>query len=338
MRQQTAHSIAILFTAIAAVLSATGATAEQSFGSQDLLNSCWTSEQLKGNARDKTVYLRNVPAYTPPAGTLPLRSAEPLAPNLRNSIRHVKPFHGQKVVALTFDLCERARETTGYDAELVNCLREHKVKATFFAGGKWMRSHPEKTMQLMADPLFEIGNHAWTHGNLRVLKGDGMLRQILWTQRQYEILRDELVRKPCAQKIAVRELDKIPKSMRLFRFPYGACSPESLQALASLGLAAIQWDIVTGDPSLNQTAEGIYQYVMSTIKPGSIIVGHANGRGHGTARAVAMIIQELHRKGYAFVTVSELLGLGDAVATQECYENKPGDNAFYDTTVGAGTN
>ena len=145
------------------------------------------------------------------------------------------------------------------------------------------------------------------------------------------------MRRPCAQKISKGELDKIPKAIRLFRFPYGACSPESLQALASLGLAAIQWDIVTGDPSPNQTAQGIFQAVMSSIKPGSIIVGHANGRGHGTARALAMIIPELQKKGYAFVTVSELLELGEVVAAKECYENKPGDNAFYDTKVGAGT-
>ncbi|MCK7577064.1 MAG: hypothetical protein MZV65_15350 [Chromatiales bacterium] len=51
----------------------------------------------------------------------------------------------------------------------------------------------KQTKQLMADPLFEIGNHAWTHENFRVINTEMVDKQIVWTQAQYEILRDELV-------------------------------------------------------------------------------------------------------------------------------------------------
>ena len=44
--------------------------------------------------------------------------------------------------------------TTGYDAEIIDFLREKRIPATLFMGGKWMRSHSERAMQLMADPLF----------------------------------------------------------------------------------------------------------------------------------------------------------------------------------------
>jgi peptidoglycan/xylan/chitin deacetylase (PgdA/CDA1 family) len=67
---------------------------------------------------------------------------------------------GDQPVALTFDLCEQADDVTGYDRRIVNRLRDEGVRATFFAGGKWMRSHEEKAQQLMADPRFEIGNQA----------------------------------------------------------------------------------------------------------------------------------------------------------------------------------
>ena len=36
----------------------------------------------------------------------------------------------------------------------------------FFISGKWMRSHPEITQQLIEDPLFEAGNHACSHDGL----------------------------------------------------------------------------------------------------------------------------------------------------------------------------
>ena len=73
--------------------------------------------------------------------------------------------------AFAVDDTEQATERAGYDAELIDALRAQGVKATFFAGGKWLRTHPEQAMQLMADPRFEIGNHAWTHANLRVVEG-----------------------------------------------------------------------------------------------------------------------------------------------------------------------
>ncbi|WP_069472231.1 polysaccharide deacetylase family protein [Candidatus Marithrix sp. Canyon 246] len=40
----------------------------------------------------------------------------------------------KKIIALTFDLCERTKERTGYDAAIVNYLRKHHIKATFYAG------------------------------------------------------------------------------------------------------------------------------------------------------------------------------------------------------------
>jgi peptidoglycan-N-acetylglucosamine deacetylase len=87
------------------------------------------------------------------------------------SIRRVVPRDGARLVALAFDLCERADQISAYDAAVVDFLRAQRVAATFFAGGKWMRTHAERAMQLIADPLFEVGNHAWTHGNLRILSG-----------------------------------------------------------------------------------------------------------------------------------------------------------------------
>jgi len=307
---------------------------ELTFGSSTILNSCWTPKQLQGSSRDKQVQrpIKN-PYRSPPKITTPHLNS-PVESKLRDSIRHVIPDSDEKIVALTFDLCERTKERTGYDAAIVNYLRQHHVKATFYAGGKWMHSHPDKTMQLMADPLFEIGNHAWTHGNMRVLKGEEMKNQILWTQGQYEVLRERLERKCQAP---VREMNKIPHLPLTFRFPYGTCNANSLQALAEYGLPAVQWDVVTADPWHKQTAKGITNTVLKKVKPGSIIIAHANGRGHGTADALPLFIPKLRERGYQFVTVSELLKSGEAITTKTCYELKPGDNKRYDRIFGKGT-
>ena len=46
------------------------------------------------------------------------------------------------------------------------------VKATFFPSGKWLLDHLERAEQLLADPLFQVGAHSWTHRNFRLLKED----------------------------------------------------------------------------------------------------------------------------------------------------------------------
>ncbi len=287
---------------------------------------------MKGRPEDKRIIRQQNPG--PPQRLLPENLLARLGPELQNSIRRVAPIGYQKCIALTFDLCESAAEKSGYDADIVNYLRDHQIRATFFAGGKWMRSHPEKTLQLMADPLFEIGNHSWSHANFRTIDAARMRIQILRTQAQYESFWEILRQRVSAAGIDPSEMNSIPKSIRLFRFPYGACSPQALDLLRDCGLPAIQWDVVTGDPAPDRSAQEIARVILRNSRSGSIIICHANGRGKSTAASLPLFVPNLHEQGYAFLTVSELLARGPAVSSRECYEVVPGDNRRYDSAVG----
>jgi peptidoglycan/xylan/chitin deacetylase (PgdA/CDA1 family) len=314
------------------------APAELSFGSEAILQSCWTGDELAGSPADKRTirpYQDGLPDRPERLAPKVVRGPEP--PTLQNSIRYVMPADGKKIVALTFDLCERANEKTGYDAAIVNYLRANNIKATFFAGGKWMRSHPEQAMQLMSDPRFEVGNHGWTHGNLRLLKGEAMEDQVMWAQAEYEVLRERLAASDCARSAGPEEMEKIPPVPMALRLPYGTCNPDTLKFLAQVGLPAVQWTIVSGDSSRGQTAGRIIRAVMDGIRPGAIIIMHANGRGHGTAQALPRLVPMLQQMGYEFVTVTELLNSGPAFTTTDCYEITPGDNTRYDRIYGKGT-
>jgi peptidoglycan-N-acetylglucosamine deacetylase len=283
-----------------------------SFGSRLILERLWTNQDLQRE------WSPNPSETPPPANAKPLTSLPPVPSRWQNSLRGVSPVQGRKVVALTFDLCEGAREVSGYDARVVNYLRARQVKATFFAGGKWLRSHPEKAMQLMADPLFEVGNHSWDHPHFQSLSDAAMADQVLKTQAQYEALWQELASRARAHGIDPAEMDKIPRVPAVFRFPYGTCNPQALGVLARLGLPAIQWSIVTGDPDKHQYARRIATAVLSGIHPGAIIICHANGRGVWTADALPLFVPQLMDQGYTFVTVSELLRDGPALATPDC--------------------
>jgi peptidoglycan/xylan/chitin deacetylase (PgdA/CDA1 family) len=300
------------------------------FGSSAVLESCWTKEQLAGAPGDKKISALRAGAEPAPPALACGQEPRPLPAELRNSIRSVKPRDQEKVIALTFDLCEREGEKAGYDFAIVNYLRQHRIPATFYPSGHWMRLHPERTLQLMSDPLFEVGNHSWSHPDLRLLAGATLEDQVLWAQAQYQELRSELIRRPCAAKAGPEELAKIPESPATFRFPYGACNTEGLRFLAEQGLPAIQWSIVTADAAKTRTAEDIAKLVLRRARPGAIIVGHANGLGRATAEALPLFIPALLKRGYRLVTVSELLTFGPAVTAPDCYEQKPGDNLNYD--------
>ena len=296
----------------------------------------WTADELRGHPGDERIVKLHPPDLTPPQRLQPSQKLPQLNALRVNSIRRVRLADGKKIVALTFDLCEQAHRRTGYDRGIVNTLRDQGVPATFFAGGKWMRSHQEKTLQLMADSNFEIGNHAWTHGNLRVLKGQKMLDQIIWTQAEYERIWETLKRR-AEDKGLGRKMETIPRQPHNFRFPYGTCNAESLRAVNEMGLNAIQWDVVSGDAATTATPDKLVHNILNNVRPGSIIVFHANGHGHGTAAALPRIISGLKEKGYRFMTVGKLLEEGTPESVQECYELKPGDNRHYDDLFGEGT-
>ena len=72
-------------------------------------------------------------------------------------------------------------------------------------------------------------------------------------------------------------------------------------------MQAIQWDVVSGDPDPNISAEAIVAEVTAQAQNGSIVIMHMNGQGRHTAEALPEVIKQLREQGYTLVTVSQLL-------------------------------
>jgi peptidoglycan/xylan/chitin deacetylase (PgdA/CDA1 family) len=289
-----------------------------------LLARCWAPEALAGT--DKEV------KSTRSRGGLDLEALkqeslpEPLTvpADLRGSIRSVALPPGQKLIALTFDLCESDGDHAGYDGRIVDLLRAEGVKATFFAGGKWLESHSERAQQLIADPNFEIGAHGLRHRDLSHADDKTMDEEIKLTEAAYARARGALATRSCAS--GTLEIPTAPQErITLMRFPYGKCNAKALAAVADAGQLAIQWDVVTGDPDSHVSAKTIANTILTRAHPGAIVVAHANGRGRNTAAALAIAVPKLKEEGYSFVTVSELLAAGKPLIAETCYLNRPGD-------------
>ncbi len=275
---------------------------------------------------DKLDLKRAIPNdTTPPARLTPINNLEPLE-SVEGVIRRVNIPDGDKVVAITFDMCELDTSTTGCDMDVINLLRERKIPATLFMGGKWIRTHSRRVKQIMSESeLFEIGNHNWSHGNCALLSDEGLKAQILWTQAEYELLREET------------GLEDLPEVPELFRLPYGRNSKRALETIAGLGLRIIQWDVAAesgaDNTNINRAKRGAKK-VAAMTRSGSILLFHANLVPKGTASLLRFTLDELEEQGYVFVKVSELLKMGNPETTRDGYFTNPGDNKALDKKFG----
>lgn len=190
-------------------------------------------------------------------------------------------------IALTFDLCQTKTKPAGFDSTIVAILQEKQAAATFFSGGLWLQDHPQEAQLLANNPLFELGNHSWSHPDLRQADAATISAEIEQTEKLLTALTGH--------------------STRLFRLPFGTYDERVLKTVAANNLRIIQWDVVTGDPDRQVLAADIVDNVRRGAKNGAIVIMHANGRGWHTAEALPQVIDLLRQRGFALVTVSKLL-------------------------------
>ena len=182
----------------------------------------------------------------------------------------------RKIVALTFD-----DGPSEYTPGFLQVLREKGVHGTFFEIGQEMPGREETMRQILAEGS-EIGDHTMNHVEYPDYE------QIAGAASRIE---DYTHFKPC-----------------LFRPPGGALDAGVLSTAAGLGLRTITWDVDPMDWSTPGTT-AIYDTIVNTTQPGSIILMHDGGGPRDeTLAALPQIIDTLRARGYGFETVSELLG------------------------------
>jgi peptidoglycan-N-acetylglucosamine deacetylase len=192
-----------------------------------------------------------------------------------------------KRIALTFDACS-LDASSYYDERVARVLIDMNIPATIFVGGKWMRDHPHELRLLASFPQFELANHGFMHSHMTRIPDERVRQELKWTQDTMYAM--------------------IGRQPTLFRAPYGEINHRVVKLAAENGLRTIQFDLPSGDADKKASKKKLIEYVGTVAKPGSIVVMHINRRGWHTAEALPEIIAKLRKRGFEFVTVSELLG------------------------------
>ncbi|MBW1600696.1 polysaccharide deacetylase family protein [Streptomyces sp. JJ66] len=207
-----------------------------------------------------------------------------------------------KTVALTFDADMTASQgplaAAGepYDnPALVDLLTAERVPATFFVTGMWARTYPGQTAALGRDPLFEVGNHSFSH--------------YAFTEPCHGLpaLEPGQAAADVREGFAALRAAGVANPAPYFRFPGGCYDEAALRAIAPSGVTVVQWDVVSGDP-FNPDAGAVARQVLSGVRPGSVVVLHCTrSAAPATTEAVRRIVPELRERGYRFVRVSQLI-------------------------------
>lgn len=187
-----------------------------------------------------------------------------------------------QLVALTFD----AGAGAGAAAELLEVLAGRGVRSTFFVAGSFADTFPGLVARMAADG-HELANHSYSHPDFRNLSDQQM--------------RVEIRRGTAAIEAAAGVL-----IAPLWRPPFGGRDGRVLRLVEQEGFRSVYWTFDSGDWREGWTADRVRTTVLANAAPGAVVVHHVSPVA--TARAMPSIIDELRRRGYELVTVSELMG------------------------------
>ena len=201
-------------------------------------------------------------------------------------------YHGNYAlpeIALTFD----DGPNPPYTQQILDVLRNHNVKATFFDLGEHVAEHPELVLQEVADGHL-VANHTWSHPHLPTISQDAMRTEINNTS---DILQKVTGTRPT-----------------YFRPPYGEYDQNVLPVLNQLGMTTFLWDNMASDWTL-PGASVISQRIIGGAHNGMIILLHDGGGDRSqTAAALPTIIERLQARGYRFVTLNQMVANAHARA------------------------
>ena len=185
----------------------------------------------------------------------------------------------KKQVSISFDAAWGDEQTH----TLLDILKEHNVKSTFFLVGDWVDKYPDDVKDIY-DAGHDIGNHSDTHPHMTEMSTEEQKNQII----------------ACNEKI--KEITG--KEPKLFRAPYGDYNNTVVESVKSLDMYCVQWDIDSldwKDPSPSEMVDRI----VPNLQNGSIILMHNGAKN--TPDALPMIIEAVREAGYEFVPLSKLV-------------------------------
>lgn len=189
-----------------------------------------------------------------------------------------------KVIYLTFD----CGYENGNTEPILDALKKHNAKATFFVVGHFLETAPEIAKR-MTEEGHVVGNHTYHHPDMSTISDLESFRKEV---EDVETLYKEITGKDM---------------IKYYRPPQGKYSAENLKMAKELGYSTFFWSLAYVDWNADSqpTREQAFDKLLSRIHPGAIVLLHSTSKTNG--EILDELLTKWEEMGYRFAPLSELL-------------------------------
>uniref|UniRef100_UPI004055C37C polysaccharide deacetylase family protein n=1 Tax=Acetatifactor sp. TaxID=1872090 RepID=UPI004055C37C len=189
----------------------------------------------------------------------------------------------EKVIYLTFD----CGYENGNTEPILDALKKHNVKATFFVVGHYLESAPELVNRMVADG-HTVGNHTYHHPDMSKISD----------RESFQREMDDV--KSLFQEVTGQELSMY------YRPPQGKFSTSNLQMAKELGYRTFFWSLAYVDWNVDDqpSHEEALQKLTARIHPGAIVLLHSTSKTNG--EIMDELLCKWEEMGYTFGVLDDL--------------------------------
>lgn len=188
-----------------------------------------------------------------------------------------------KKIYITFD-CGYEK---GYTPAILDALKKHNAKATFFVVGNFVKENPDLVKRMIEEGHI-IGNHTYHHPDMsKISDMEAFQKELSSLEEAYK-------------EVTGKQMEKF------YRPPQGKFSESNLQQAKEMGYQTIFWSLAYVDwyEDKQPTKEEAFAKLLPRIHPGAVVLLH------NTSKTNSEILDELLTKweemGYTFGSLYEL--------------------------------
>lgn len=190
----------------------------------------------------------------------------------------------QNTIYLTFD----CGYENGNTEPILDALKKHNAKATFFVVGHFLESAPDIVKRMEAEG-HAVGNHTYHHPDMSSISD--------MTSFQKEM--DDVA--SLYQTVTGKEM------IKYYRPPQGKYSTKNLEMAKELGYHTFFWSLAYVDWNVDDqpTKEEAFDKLLTRIHPGAIVLLHSTSKTNG--EILDELLTKWEEMGYTFAPLSELI-------------------------------
>ena len=183
----------------------------------------------------------------------------------------------KNVIYLTFD----CGYENGNTEPILDALKKHNAKATFFVVGHFLESAPDIVKRMEAEG-HAVGNHTYHHPDMSSISEMDDVASLYQTVTGKEMI-------------------------KYYRPPQGKYSTKNLEMAKELGYHTFFWSLAYVDWNVDDqpTKEEAFDKLLTRIHPGAIVLLHSTSKTNG--EILDELLTKWEEMGYTFAPLSELI-------------------------------